>query len=57
MGLVAETMIKAEMGQQATHLLIEVIEGNKLKNGGQRHIIIKPELVVRNSCGAVVNNS
>jgi len=45
-----------EMGQQATHLLIETIDGSKPKNGGPRKVVVKPELVVRNSCGAIVDN-
>jgi hypothetical protein len=34
---------------------IAVIEGNKPSKGGQRNDIIKPELVVRLSCGAALN--
>jgi LacI family transcriptional regulator len=45
-----------EMGQQSARLLIERIEGHKLKNGRQRNVIINPGLVVRHSCGAVVND-
>ena len=42
----------SEMGQQAARLLIETIEGGKAKNGEQRNAVVKPELVVRSSCGA-----
>jgi DNA-binding LacI/PurR family transcriptional regulator len=42
----------AAMGQAAARLLLDLVDGNKvrLKN---RHVTIRPELVVRRSCGAV----
>lgn len=39
-----------EMGQAAGRLLIDLIEGNQLQKAQQ--IIVQPELVVRESCGA-----
>jgi LacI family transcriptional regulator len=42
---------KAEMGQAAATLLLELIEGEKKK----RTIRIEPELIVRRSCGAGSN--
>ncbi len=42
---------KSEMGQAAARLLIEMIEGGKSKGKGQQ-IIVSPELIVRQSCGA-----
>ena len=40
-----------EMGQAAANLLIEMIEGKDKKRRNQQ-IIVEPELVVRESCGA-----
>ena len=45
-----------EMGQQAAQLLIETIEGGKRKSDRRRNVVVKPELIVRNSCGALLNN-
>jgi LacI family transcriptional regulator len=42
----------AEMGQLASRLLIEAMEGNKTKNSKTRSLIVKPRLVARVSCGA-----
>ena len=42
---------RAEMGQQAARLLIQLIEG-KPPVGKAQQIVLPPELVVRNSCGA-----
>lgn len=39
-----------EMGQAAAHLLLEMIEGKK--RGASQRVIIEPELVIRESCGA-----
>jgi LacI family transcriptional regulator len=41
----------SEMGQAAARLLIEMIEGKEKKSKNQQ-IIVEPELVVRESCGA-----
>jgi LacI family transcriptional regulator len=41
----------SEMGQAAAHLLIEMIEGKEKKSKNPQ-IIVEPELVVRESCGA-----
>jgi LacI family transcriptional regulator len=41
---------KMEMGQLASRLLIDLIDGNK-KRGKNTHLIVKPEMVVRRSCG------
>ena len=40
-----------EMGQAAAHLLLEMIDGGR-KGGTNRRVIVEPELVVRESCGA-----
>jgi LacI family transcriptional regulator len=40
----------AEMGQAAARLLIEIVEGKKRPK--EQHVIVEPELVVRESCGA-----
>ena len=40
----------AEMGQAAARLLIDMIEGKKRQR--EQHVIVEPELVVRESCGA-----
>ncbi|MFL6210077.1 MAG: LacI family DNA-binding transcriptional regulator [Pyrinomonadaceae bacterium] len=42
---------RAEMGQQAAQLLVQLIEG-KSADAKARQVILPPELVVRNSCGA-----
>jgi len=42
---------RAEMGQQAAQLLVQLIEG-KPADAKARQVILPPELVVRNSCGA-----
>ena len=39
-----------EMGQAAARLLIDLVEGKK--RGKEQHVIVAPELVVRESCGA-----
>jgi len=39
-----------EMGQAAAQILIEMVEGKKKRK--DQHIIVEPELVVRESCGA-----
>jgi LacI family transcriptional regulator len=39
-----------EMGQAAARLLIELVEGKKGRK--EHHVIVEPELVVRESCGA-----
>jgi len=39
-----------EMGQAAAQLSIELVEGKKRRK--EQHIIVEPELVVRESCGA-----
>jgi LacI family transcriptional regulator len=41
----------SEMGQAAARLLIELVEGKKKPK--EQHIIVPPELVVRESCGAI----
>ena len=41
---------RAEMGQQAAHLLIELIEGKPVEAKAQQ-VVLPPELIVRNSCG------
>lgn len=40
----------SEMGQNAARLLIAMVEGKKRPK--EQHIIVEPELVVRESCGA-----
>lgn len=40
----------AEMGQSAARLLVAMVEGKKRPK--EQHIIVEPELVVRESCGA-----
>lgn len=40
----------AEMGQAAARLLIDIVEGKKRSK--EQHVIVEPELVVRESCGA-----
>jgi LacI family transcriptional regulator, galactose operon repressor len=40
----------AEMGQSAARLLIAMVEGKKRPK--EQHLIVEPELVVRESCGA-----
>jgi len=40
----------AEMGQAAARLLVEMVEGKKRPK--EQHVIVEPELVVRESCGA-----
>jgi DNA-binding LacI/PurR family transcriptional regulator len=40
-----------EIGQRICRMLICLLEKGKLK---ERHIILEPELVVRESCGAVI---
>jgi LacI family transcriptional regulator, galactose operon repressor len=42
---------RAETGQQAAHLLIQLMSGES-QSSKARKIILPPELVVRNSCGA-----
>jgi LacI family transcriptional regulator len=42
---------RAETGQQAAHLLIQLMSGESQASRA-RKIILPPELVVRNSCGA-----
>ena len=39
-----------EMGRAAAHLLIELLQGKK--GVGEQHVIVEPELVIRESCGA-----
>lgn len=41
---------KTEMGQAAAQLLTEMIEGKKIRK--TQHVIVKPEVIVRESCGA-----
>lgn len=41
----------SEMGQNAARLLVAMVEGKKRPK--EAHIIVEPELVVRESCGAV----
>jgi LacI family transcriptional regulator len=41
----------AEMGQAAGRLLIDLVEGKKGRK--DQHVIVEPELVVRESCGAL----
>lgn len=41
---------RAEMGEQACRLLIHLIQGEPA--GKALHVVLPPELVVRNSCGA-----
>ncbi len=41
----------SEMGQEAVRLLLELIESKKKKRNSQQ-IVVKPQLVVRQSCGA-----
>jgi LacI family transcriptional regulator len=40
----------SEMGQNAARLLVTMVEGKKRPK--ETHIIVEPELVVRESCGA-----
>jgi len=40
----------AEMGQAAARLLVEIVEGKKRPK--EQHIIVEPELIIRESCGA-----
>ena len=40
----------SEMGQAAARLLVELVEGKKRSK--EQHVIVEPELVVRESCGA-----
>jgi len=40
-----------EIGQRICRMLIQLIEGETLE---ERHVILKPQLVVRESCGATV---
>ena len=40
----------AEMGQNAAQILVAMVEGKKRPK--DTHIIVEPELVVRESCGA-----
>jgi len=42
----------SEMGQQAGRLLIQLIEGKEPAAKKAQHIVLKPELIVRSSCGA-----
>jgi LacI family transcriptional regulator len=42
---------RSEMGRDAARLLIELIEG-KSATARPQHVILQPELVVRDSCGA-----
>jgi LacI family transcriptional regulator len=42
---------KTEMGQLASRLLIDLIDGKKIKRK-HAHLIVKPELIIRQSCGA-----
>ena len=42
---------KTEMGQLAARMLMDLIDGKK-KRGKNAHLIVKPELLVRQSCGA-----
>jgi len=41
---------KIEMGQAAAQLLIEIIEGKRKQK--TQHVIVKPKIIVRESCGA-----
>jgi LacI family transcriptional regulator len=41
----------SEMGQEAARLLLELIESKKKPRNSQQ-IVVKPQLVVRQSCGA-----
>jgi LacI family transcriptional regulator len=43
---------KTELGQQAARLLIGLIEAKGQKNGAPQSVIVQPQLVVRQSCGA-----
>ena len=38
------------MGQAAARLLIDLVEGKR--GSKEQHVIVEPELVVRESCGA-----
>jgi len=40
-----------EIGQRVCRMLIQLIEGETLE---ERHVILKPQLVVRESCGAMI---
>ncbi len=40
-----------EIGQRVCRMLIQLIEGETLK---ERHVILEPELIVRESCDAAV---
>jgi len=40
----------SEMGQAAARLLVEMVEGKKRQK--EQHVIVEPELIVRESCGA-----
>ena len=40
-----------EIGQRTCRMLIQLIEGETLE---ERHVILSPQLVVRESCGATV---
>ena len=42
---------RSEMGRDAARLLIELIEGKSPHTQAQ-HVILQPELIVRDSCGA-----
>jgi LacI family transcriptional regulator len=42
---------RSEMGEQAAHLLIRLIEG-RAEDAKANHITLPPELIVRSSCGA-----
>ena len=42
---------RSEMGRDAARLLIELIEG-KSPNTQAQHVILQPELIVRDSCGS-----
>jgi LacI family transcriptional regulator len=45
---------KTEMGQAAGRLLLELVEGDSKPRKSQ-HVIVRPELLVRQSCGASVS--
>jgi DNA-binding LacI/PurR family transcriptional regulator len=40
----------SEMGQAAARLLIDLVESKR--GAKEQHVIVEPELVVRESCGA-----
>jgi len=42
-----------ELGQLASRLLIDLIDGTKI-SAKKKHVVVKPELIIRQSCGAKI---